>query len=827
MNVFLKYISKNMFEKKGRFFLLLFSIAISAGLLVASLGMVDIIMASLNEPYESGNMSDISIISKTDDPFMEKKDIETDGLKSVVYELQTTGVINKNDRVKYISLHGRKEYDGTILEGNTDFLDKKDSKEKEECVISKRIADEMNLKTGDTLKFYLLGEEVKFKISAISANEGMFYQDISTQFSLVVPYEYMNEKLGADGGYNVVYADVSGETAESFVKSFNNSNKDIKAIDLKATVLVDSSLNMGLYAMLFIVVVVSSIIIYGVFKLILTERLTVIGTFMSQGATKKKIERIILMEGLLYGLFGGAAGCAIGEVVLYYLGRYTSPLADYGIYNEFVIDPKFIVAGMIFACLLSVASAYFPVRGVRKLEVKDVILNRAEIKRGKTLVKTIFGLALIGFAIAVYFINDSVINITTPLGMAAAYVGIVLLVPIVVKAFTSLLCRVFKNQTTLYLTLNNLRSSKLLQNNIVLIVISLSSVLMISSFGTSMTNLVVDAYQKMRYDFSISGIMESDPNHSTTEKILDKLEETKGVEKESMGPIYYSEAKLDGMSVIATGTDIDPYVRCLDGYFGFNKYYAKDIKAFKDGGDDSIIITTKVAKEINKGVGDTVTIDIDSQEKKMKVVGIYDGKVYNGGISVLVKKDLLINEFKVKEASDIYFTVSGDTAKVEKELKPFLASLGATYSTKAEDTKRNDEQNQMIVMLLAVFSYLAMIIASIGVFNNITICFLQRKREMAVMASVGMNKQRRKRLILSESMISVVISILISIPFTILLSDLMTGFCSYIEMPMDVLFDWSSLLTYSPIIAGIIFIASLSTMSKSKKLSIVEELKYE
>ena len=238
-----------------------------------------------------------------------------------------------------------------------------------------------------------------------------------------------------------------------------------------------------------------------------------------------------------------------------------------------------------------------------------------------------------------------------------------------------------------------------------------------------------------------------------------------------------------------------------------------------------------MADQLDKGVGDKVKIEIDSQEVELNVVGIYDGKAFNNGTSVIVKKELLINEFKIKEATIIYVYGAGDNAlenaKIEKDIKPYLASLGATYSTKVEDTKHNDEQNQMIVKLLSVFSYLAMIIASIGVFNNITICFLQRKREMAVMASVGMNKGKRKGMILAESMMSVVFSILISIPFTFLLSDLMTGFCKFIGADMDVFFSWSSVLTYSPVIAVIIFIASLSTMSKSRKLSIVQELKYE
>ena len=135
---------------------------------------------------------------------------------------------------------------------------------------------------------------------------------------------------------------------------------------------------------------------------------------------------------------------------------------------------------------------------------------------------------------------------------------------------------------------------------------------------------------------------------------------------------------------------------------------------------------------------------------------------------------MLKQEFHIQEAGQIHFATNGNNKEVEKELAPFLKSLGATWNTKAEDTQSNEEANQQIVMIMEIFAYLAMIIASIGVFNNITICFIQRKREMAVMASVGMNKSGRMGLLLAESLASVAISILLSVPFTILLSDMLT-----------------------------------------------------
>ena len=827
MSVFLKYISKNMFEKKGRFVLLLFSIAVSAALLVACTGMVDVIVDSFNAPYESGRLSDISIVSKTDDPYMKESDVDTSGLKDVVYELRTTGIINENDKIKYVNLRGRNNYSGSMAEGNADFLSEKTVEGNPSCILSKRVSDVMNLQTGDTLKLFISGEEISFTVEALAANDNVFYPDTSTNFSVIIPYEYLNEKLGADDGYNVVFADVADGEAKDFAESYNENHTDVNATDLKGNVMVDSSINMALYFMMTIVVIVSAIIIHGVFKLIMTERLSVMGTFMSQGATKKKIEHIILMEGFIYGLIGGIIGSALGEVFLYFLGRWTSPLGDYGVYTKFHINPVYILIGIIFSIILSVVSAYFPVRKVRKLEVKDVILNRAEPKRSSRLVKTIIGIILLAFSIAVYFINDSWINVTTPIAFITAFAGVILLVPMMMKLVTAVFGKLFKNNTTLYLTLSNIRSSKLLRNNIVLVVVSLSSVLMISSFGKSMTNLVVDAYKGMNYDYNISGIMEMDPNNPTTDRILDKLHEIKGIDQSSIGDVYYAEAEIDGELAIATGSEVDAYVNVLNEYFGFTTTYADEIQALKDADEYSILLTTKIADAIDKKAGDTVTMKINSHEVNVKVVGVYDGKVFQAGRAVLMKKELLINEFNIKEAAAIYFETEEDSSVIEKELKPFLASLGATYTTKAEDTKLNDEQNQTIVSVLSIFSYLAMIIASIGVFNNITICFLQRKREMAVMASVGMNKSRRKRMILTESMTCVIFSVLISIPFTILLSDLLTGFCKFIGMPMEVAFSWTSIMTYAPIITVIILIATLSTMRKSRKLSIVQELKYE
>ncbi len=826
MSVFLKYISKNMLEKKGRFFLLLFSIAISTALLVASAGVVDVVVDNFDAQNEAGNTSDVRIVSDTEDPYIDMASVTDEKLKDVTGELLVTGIVDSEEKVRYVSLRGRQEYTGQMVEGNTDILREKAEGEPS-CIISKRVAEHDNLKVGDSFSLFLSGEEIRFKVGAISADEKVFYSDKPEAFTLVVPYSYMNEKLGADGKFNCIFGNVTEGEVEDFTKSFNDSHAGLTALSTKGEVVMDSSVSIGLYTMMLIVVVVSAIIIYGVFKLILTERMSVIGTFMSQGATKKKVERIILLEGALYGLIGGVIGCVIGETLLFFIGRLVSPLADYGIYTPFAINWIYVAAGMIFSVVLSVASAYFPVRAVRKLEAKDVILNRVEQRAGKVLAKRIIGGTLMTFAIVCCCLSGDAKSNMAPFAFAAAYAGIVLITPSIVKGVTWLLGRLFHNNTTVYLAMNNIHSSKLLRNNIVLIVISLSSVLMIASFGKSMTDMVTQAYADMEYDYSIFGILEGDPARSTTDKILKQLESYENVKTETINPMYFGETKADDVAAVALGIRPAAFASGMDRYFDIQEKYSQEFEALEASEGNAILLPIKLKKQIRKDVGDTVELNVGGNRVSFDIIGIYDGKVFDAGLAILMKEEVYKQTFHQKEASTLYFCVSGDAASVEKDMKPFLKSLGATWSTKAEDTKENDEANQQIVMIMEVFAYLAMIIASIGVFNNITICFFQRKRELAVMASVGMNKSKRMGLVLSESLLSVALSIAIAIPFTILLAAAMTAFCSFIGLPMNIVFSWAQLPLYAGVIAVIIFIATLSTMLKSRKLSVVQELKYE
>ncbi|MBQ6674569.1 MAG: ABC transporter permease [Ruminococcus sp.] len=830
MGVFLKYISKNMLEKKGRLFLLIFSIMCCTALLIMSLGLVDVLLDSFTQPFrEAAEGQDISIHSVTEDQFFDENDVKGD-VSDLAGSISLTGVFNENDEIIYVRMSGIREFDGSMTEGAFQ------NKNEKTCIISDRVAKDHDLEMGDKLTIAVNGEKTDFEITGIAAAAGTFYQDTKKSFQVVVPYDYLNELLGAEGKYNLMTAKVNSEdksydAIKDLIKDFNEANDKVAATELVNDSKEGSeSITMGLYVMLSIVCVVCVIIIYGAFKLIITERMTVIGTFMSQGATKAKIEHILLAEAMLYGLFGSAFGVGLGIGGLALLTRMISPLAEYGIYMPLRINGTHILIGVIFAVCLSVISALIPIRSIKKLQVKDVILNRLETTHKKGAVRFVIGcLLLIGSVIGA-LIGNKTIDAMAGLFLVFAIVGMLMMSRKFIKAVSGKIAVLFRGHTTTFLSLNAIKSSKLLRGNITLLVLTLSSVMLIASIGQSMTDFIVGAYEELNYDYMVANPVPGNSDVTTTEMLVERIKQIDGIDSSRICTQTNTWATFEKSEGVIMASDPElfaewgEYLKLREGETGeqYKKYSASDEKV--------VMVSKRVLELTGKKVGEDMKIEINGISDTFNIIGEYDGGQLNSGMTVLMNEKKARDVYKLRESDSITFFLKegADKESVEKQLKAAITDLGAYYVTKQEMVDDNVKQNAMIIDILSVFTYLALVIASIGIFNNISISFAQRRKEFAVMASVGMNASQRRRMILSESITGVVWSAVASIPYTMLLCVLAQKLLEQVGMGgMDITFSWKQYPVYLAVVAFVIFLASIGSMRSIGRLKVVEELKYE
>jgi len=820
-----------MLEKKARFCLLILAIAMSTGLLVTVSGTVKIAIGSFEKPMtEAYEGKDINISSKDDELFFKTDDIKEEGIKNLAGEIVLSATTN-GDEINKVTIRGKEDNNinkDIIIEGNlNDFT-------KDQCIISKRVAQEKNLKIGDELELFVGGKSNKYKVTAISANEKTFYNDEKTSYVIIVPYKYLSEQFKVEDKYNYISANKSLEDSKESINKFNDNNTKFQARELFDSKSIEdqmSSFTSILYAMLAIVLCMSSIIIYGSFKLTITERLSVIGTFLSQGATNWTVEKILLLESIGYGIVGGLFGNLLGYGGLYLVNYFISPLKDYGIIENLSVNPIYFALGAAFAIIFSFISALVPILRIRKLEVKEVILNNVNISMRIGWAKFIIGTIILVTSICINSIETSWVNSISPILIPVSIIGLVLMYPKVIDVVTNILYKVFRGKSKVVVfALNNLRTSKVLMGNITLIVISMLSIFMITSIGTSMKDMVVSAYQDMDFDVSVSGFrgVPGLEGESVTDKLITKINENENVDKGSLQITKYAFGTANKDTIInIEGIDSSKYQK-YNGYLDLDgDKYSEMYKKFGLATDSEIIITDKIKRALNVDVGDKITIEVNDIKKDLKIIGTIDGKVYNMGRFILMKNDDMEKEFDIKEADQISFKTTKSPEDVKKELKTVVKDFGATATTRDEFQEKNVEQNQMLVDVLSIFSYLAILIAALGVLNNIIIGFLQRKRELAVLSSVGMSDSARNGMLLTESVLSVIWAVIIAVPYSYLGLSLLTKTMTAMEMPMIVSLDVKAVPIYAVSALGLILVASLPILLKSKKLSIINELKYE
>lgn len=827
MNVFTKYLLKSITEKKGRTLLLLISIAISAALLVASMGSVKALLGTFSTQVK-GNYGDFNVemykAAGGDNPLFKPLD-NISGVKSDIKIAQIGGYLSKDNEKEF-------NLEGTTLEDfkkltSMEIL-KKENLEPftgKKIIISKRISDSLKIKLGDELKLNVLGKEDSYKVVAISSNKGMFLSDKEEKFNLITPEENVFSIYGVKNQYSFQLAAVKSKDLSTWVKNFNDKNKVNKiqaaqVFDEKAIEQELSMIKMPLYFMLGIVLLMTTFIIYSSFKLIITERMSVIGVFLSQGATKLGIMGILLRESLAYGILGGIIGDIAGAGLTYLIAYLANPLKAYGVKATTEFYVPYFVAGFIFAVVLSIASTIIPILSIRKLPVKDVILNTLATSN-KISMKSFFGgIALIVISIVIHFSVAKTGSVASLAELFLAFIGVILIIPKVVDIVVYPIVKLFRNLHGLsMLSFNNIRTSKVLINNMRLIAVSVISIVMISSMSLSLKNVVQGAYDTMKFDVTIN------VNSNYAKNINEIVTAYKPAT--FINAMGMTSAKLNGEE------DKVMYINFVDPikFKNFEHYTVFDNKDKElnalNSDEDGIIVSSQIAKRFKVKKGDKIVLNTDAGNESFKVLSIYNAKLMDSGNFNLISLKAAAKHFDYKYPTQYYINTSNAPTEAKNQLSKALKGLGANVITKAEMNKNNVEQNKQLTNILSIFSYITMVIGAFGIIGNVSISFIQRKREIAVMSSVGLSKQARGFMILLESLFQALIGGAISLVAAAGINICLTDIFKFLNMDMDLTYPVKSIVTIMVATILLMFVTSLSSIFKSRKLKIVQELKYE
>ena len=91
----------------------------------------------------------------------------------------------------------------------------------------------------------------------------------------------------------------------------------------------------------------------------------------------------------------------------------------------------------------------------------------------------------------------------------------------------------------------------------------------------------------------------------------------------------------------------------------------------------------------------------------------------------------------------------GELAGVREEVD----TMGFSTSSVADTVERIDQLFASVRMVLATFGFVALAVASLGMFNTLTVSLMERTREVGVMKAMGMKSYEVRELFLAEAMV--------------------------------------------------------------------------
>lgn len=619
-----------------------------------------------------------------------------------------------------------------------------------------------------------------------------------------------------------------------------------------------NSMLTSLAAIVILLIMFGSIsLIYNAFSISVAERTKQFGLLSSIGATKKQLRKMVLSEALMVsavgiplGILSGVGGIAITLLII---GHKFESIIGFPLPLRVNVSLISIIIAVVVSLLTVLLSAVIPsVRATRVSAIeairqsKDINVKAKNIRTPKLLYK-FFGLP--GMLANKYYKRSRKKYRSTIISL---FMSIVLFVS--ASAFTENLTKAVddsygavKYDISLYAyesehngitpdkLLSELKKDDALKKIAYGIGLSFQA-----SLSTSDANKEYIEYYKDETDKSDRVDVHTNIKFIDDDSFIQLLENNSLDKSDYFDKSAPLAVAVDGKTLfdedigkytsysVLKNTRTDMVVTTTKDIEG---YYLSD--AYTDDNGERMLVYLNFNNE-----DDVMTVkesDI-SVEYPLSVSGvIYDAPFYtdvNSRLTLIYPysmRDLVFESDYFKDAFVSYYIITDDHVKTSEHIKDTMYDLGLSDFRSVNEAADEDQQRS-IVTIIRVFAYgfivLISLIAAANVFNTISTNINLRRREFAMLKSVGMTSKGFNRMMNYECVLYGTRALLLGIPVSVGISYLihlamLEGYQKQFLPPVSAI----CVSAFSVFI--VVFITMMYSMSKIKKDNPIDALKNE
>ena len=508
MNILLKHITRNMKENVGRTTLIMLSLFV-VSILVAIISLCILFIVMMSDASSNLASFEYQIQSTTGEYI----------LNDVVDEVKTNFDILGMPEMEYGYLIDKDgNYVSTELDGlqikdaiNFKFINIKGEDNVElnenETVITSKMAKNYNLKEGDEFDYYGRNGtkntlKVKYIVNSLTSlspieivtNEETYLKirnkDEISYIMLFGTYKENNNEI------NENIDKYETELGLNFYKNDKSTSEMINSILYPAAIV-------GILVFAVIFVSLNSIV-----KIIINERISVIGTFRRIGTTKKQVIKMLILEMLMYTIIPAILGAGIGVVATKGMSSLVQvALTSFGAnvkidIAKYILPISLITMGITIAFQMFLS--IFELIKVSKMSIKDSIFNKHTSTYKYSITKIIFGLFFLGLGIVTIMKYNQLTYWYCLIGILSIFVSIALIVPTICKYLIKILEK--SKNPVIAMATNTLKNSSLQINTNIIFIITVSVSLVIYSFFNYMSLVEKSKQNQVNSDIYVEEI---------------------------------------------------------------------------------------------------------------------------------------------------------------------------------------------------------------------------------------------------------------------------------------------------------------------------------
>lgn len=810
MRIIITHILRNIKEKKGRSLLIILSLMIASVVFILNLTIPNqIVETKAKQSRDAIGKSDVLVASYV--PF-NINDIKLSNEESKIVGVNDLYTIHKD---KTLVIYGTdiKEASNINLIDNIDLLDN-------EIIISKTTADKYKYKLNDIITIDLMDSKYELKIKDIVEAKGLLsFKSLS---GIINNDTYNKITSDENNKYRTYYIDVLNNEKVDDVKKYIQDNNDKKEYMVEKLVDEEKIREDNYYTqfILLVIMIMATIMIFFVVntlnKMIVMERMPVIGTFRSVGASKFKMNMLLVLENSIYGLLGGSVGALVSILI----NNFAASMLT-GTTIKASVPVNNLISGIIFTICLEVFMSLASIIKSNKYSIKEIMFEGKNSKAGFNIKESIISFILILLSIITYFVIGDTNSLLSALSLIMFWVGIAYFIPTMMLFLSKIICGIAKmiNSGSLLMAGKNLGFNKLLISSTRLVVISTSIMLVIVNISMSF-NSMIDSYkvQFSGYDGTIRDISKKYNEYAS----INNVDNVKNIEYTFMysnDDITYNDGKTLDANPMFLGMDkSNPSIKELD-------YKINDLK------DDECLFDEILLKNNNLKVGDTIDFYLKTQDShiKVKIVGTVNSYYMSTQREIVVLTDDVFKQKITEVPFSIEFSVN-DNNKVRDTIELMERELkdpDITIWTIDDFCNIQRKNINSFMSLFYIIIALSLILSFVGIINNQLISFMERTKEIAVLNSICMSKSQLRRMLVIENITSNIVACAFGFGVSIMSLRYMNKLMYGIKMYTDVQYQYNVGL----MIMGIVLVVLLSTVivpiKKMKKINVVEAIKYE